>query len=312
MAGLIVLLGLSAVGIADADQDRCSSRFPDVEWTTVEVDAPVSVATSGMAPEMAARFAADAARNANRIHNEIAGLDGVAVCLTTPEVTLDPGDLVAEGQRFHVGVSGEEKLFALSAVEIRFVADALAFGLPHIALYNLAHDIGLEGNYPEPLASTIGHWYLARDNGKAERYHSQLVVGLFLDNPNPEERTADEVTNWVGTAGEDPMEFDPKTVASPIGDLVDFAVRNHGIGVISDPSQETWAAIDMEWRTAMRDELLEGRQGSYGAEWGVAIVVVFILLAILLALQKRRQKKRAATKHPTPPVDESLFESSHS
>ena len=108
------------------------------------------------------------------------------------------------------------------------------------------------------------------------------------------------------------MEFDPKTVASPIGDLVDFAVRNHGIGVISDPSQETWAAIDMEWRTAMRDELLEGRQGSYGAEWGVAIVVVFILLAILLALQKRRQKKRAATKHPTPPVDESLFESSHS
>ena len=89
MAGLVGLLGLLSAGAADADQDRCETRFPEAEWTPVQVDAPVTVATAGMTPEMTARFAADVERNSNRIHDEIGGLDGVAVCLTTPEIRLE-------------------------------------------------------------------------------------------------------------------------------------------------------------------------------------------------------------------------------
>lgn len=312
MTALVALFGLLATGSADAGQDPCVSRFPDVEWTTVEIDAPVSVSTAGMTPEMAARFASDVERNASRIHGEVGGLNDVAVCLATPDVTLDVGDLVAEARRLHVAAFGEERLLALSAVEIRLVNDAVAFGLAHIALHQVAQELGLEGDYPEPLASTIGHWYLARDIGRLERYHAQLVVALFLDDPNPDQRTDDEATAWIAAPGEEPFLFDPQAVASPMGDFIDFAVATRGIDVLQDPAQDTWGPLENEWRVAMRDELLEGRQGSYGAEWGVLIVVVVITIAILLALQKRRQNKRAAQRRPTPPADESLFESSHS
>ena len=110
----------------------------------------------------------------------------------------------------------------------------------------------------------------------------------------------------------DPRLFDPQFVASPMGDFIDYAVGARGIDVVRDPTQTTWGPLENEWRVAMRDELLEGRQGSYGAEWGVAIVVVVVAIAILLALQKRRQKKRLAKRRPTPPADQSLFESRHS
>jgi hypothetical protein len=312
VVAFLVLLGLPTIGVAIAEEDRCSTRFPDVEWATIDVDAPVTVATAGMRPEMAVRFAADVERVASQVDSEIGGLDEVAVCLATPEITLDVGDLVAPGQRLHVAAFGEEKLLALSAVEIRFVDDAIAFGLPHIALYQVAQEVGIDGAYPEPLASTIGHWYLARANGRLERNHTELVVGLFLDDPNPDQRTDAEATSWVATPGEDPFVFDPQFVASPMGDFVDYATRTYGFAIVRDPVQETWGPLEKEWRVAMRDELLEGRQGSYGAEWGVAVVVVFIILAILLALQQHRRKKRAAERLPTPPADESLFESSSS
>jgi hypothetical protein len=311
-ATFVFLLGLLIAGSAIAEQDRCSSRFPGVDWTTVDIEGPVTVATTGMTPEMSARFAGDVERIADRIHGEVGGLDDVAACLATPDVTLDMGDLVSQGQRLHVAAFGEEKLLALSAVEIRLVDDAIAFGLPHIALYQTAQELGLDGDYPEPLASTIGHWYLARDNGRLERYHNELVVALFLDDPNPDQRTDDEATQWVSIAGEEPFLFDPQFVASQMGDFIDYAVGARGIDVVRDPTQTTWGPLENEWRVAMRDELLEGRQGSYGAEWGVAIVVVVVAIAILLALQKRRQKKRLAKRRPTPPADESLFESSHS
>ena len=97
-----------------------------------------------------------------------------------------------------------------------------------------------------------------------------------------------------------------------MGDFIDYAVDARGTDIVRDPTQATWGTIENEWRVAMRDELLEGRRGSYGAEWGVAFVVVVVAIAILLALQKRRQKRRAAKRPPTPPADTSLFESSHS
>lgn len=310
-AALLALFVFGSAQPAQSLDDRCAEMFPDVEWSSVEVDAPVSIATAGMSAEMAARYGRDAERVANRIQAELGGLEDTAMCLTVPEITLDVGDLVAPGQRLHVAVFGEEKVFALSAVEIRMVDDAIAFGLPHIALWHLAEELGLADGYPEPLASTISHWYLARDNERLERYHAELVVQLFLDDPNPDQRTAADATPWVAATREDPFTFDPQFVASPMGDLVEYAVDNRGVGVLRDPVQQTWGTLENEWRTAMKVELLDGRSGSWGAEWGVAIIVFFVSLAILLAWLKRRQNKRAATRRPTPPADESLFVSEH-
>jgi hypothetical protein len=258
---------------------------------------------------MSDRFAADVQEIARQIQSEISGLDGTAVCLATPEVGLDAGDLVARGQRLHAVAFGAERMFAISAVEIRMVEDAIAFGLPHIALHQVGKELGLAAGYPQPLASTIAHWYLARVNGNAERYHTELVVALFLDDPNPQERTAADATRWVDGAAVDPFLFDPQFVVSPMGDFIEYAVNARGVDVLRDPTQETWGALENEWRIAMRDELLEGRRGSWGAEWGVAIVVGVLLLAVALAWQNHRRKKRAAARRPTPPLDESLFTS---
>ena len=310
-AALIALLTFALPGSAHADEDRCTERFPETEWTSIDIDAPVTFATSAMTEEMAARFAADVERIATRVQSELGGLEGVAVCLTLPEVKLDVGDLVAEGQRLHVATYGEEKLFVSSAVELRSIDDAIAFGLPHIALWETAAQVGLPGGYPEPLGSTIAHWYLARDINREERYHGQLVVGLFLDDPNPEKRTAEDATRWLEGAKADPFLFDPQFVGSPMGDFIEYAVTNRGIEVLRDLRQETWGPLENEWRVAMRDELLVGRTGSYGAEWGVTIVVVFLVLTVLMAWGKRRQKRRAARRRPTPPADESLFTSQH-
>ncbi len=310
-AALVALLTFALSGPAHADEDRCTERFPETEWTAIEIDAPATFATSAMTVEMAARFAADVERIATRVQSELGGLDGVAVCLTLPEVKLDVGDLAAEGQRLHVATYGEDKLFVLSAVELRSIDDAIAFGLPHIALWEAAAQLEYPGGYPEPLGSTIAHWYLARDINRVERYHVQLVVGLFLDDPNPEKRTAEDATRWLDGAKADPFLFDPQFVASPMGDFIEYAVTTRGVEVLRDLRQETWGPLENEWRVAMRDELLAGRTGSYGAEWGVTIVVVFLVLTVLMAWGKRRQKRRAATRRPTPPADESLFTSQH-
>lgn len=307
MAALIVSLLFALSTPADAAGTRCDEAFPEVDWVVVAVDAPVSVATTGMSIEMANRYAADAERVANLLDSEIGGLEGTVLCLTVPDVRLDLGDLIAEGQRLHVGVFGQEKLFVLSAVEIRMVDDAIAYGLPFIALWNLGTELGLDQGYPDPLATTIAHWYLARDNDRLERYHAQLVVQLFLDDPNPADRTVAESTPWTAGSQQDPYFFDPQFVASPMGTFIDYAVATRGVEVLRDPSQETWAPLEIEWRVALRDELLAGREGSWGAEWGAALIIGFVLLAILLAWLRRRQKRRAAQRRPTPPADESLF-----
>ena len=308
LAGLLLLLLDGGVA---AQEDRCSTRFPEASWTPVAVDSVVTVATSGMSPAMADRFAGDVARVADQIENEIGGLSGAAACLTSPDVALDLGGLIAEGQRLHAAAFGGEQMFVLSAVEIRLVDDAIAFGLPHIALHQIALEEGREDGYPEPLASTVGHWYLARSNGRLDRYHAELVVALFLDDPNPEERTLVDATPWIGEGAPDPLVFDPQFLASQFGDFIDYAVDARGSEVVRDLRQETWGSLENEWRVALKDELLAGREGSYGAEWGVAIFVGFILLAVGVALLRRRQKRKERTRRPTPPEDESLFVSQH-
>ncbi len=303
LAALALLL---APGSAQADATRCEARFPGADWQTYDLDAPVTLATAGMTDAMSLRFAGDVTRMANLIQTELGGLDGAAVCLATPELAPVFSDLVAPGQRLHVGVFAEEKIMALSAVETRSIDDAIAFGLPHLALWQVAEELGLPNGYPEPLGSTIAHWYLARDTDRLAQFRSQLVVTIYLDDPNPEERTLEDAALWVGDVKEDPYLFDPQFVGSQMGVFVDFAVAEEGTGVLRATDQATWAGLENRWRISIRDEF---PRGNFGVWIGVAIFVGFIVLAALLAYGRRRQKRKAAQRRPTPPVDESLFES---
>jgi len=307
-----ILLALGALvvfllpGVAAADQSRCAEVFPDVPWQTSASEGPVSVATAGMNEATTQRFTADVERIAGLVEAEIGGLEGTAVCLATPELSDGFSELVARGQRLHAGVFAEEKVFVISAVETRMVNDAIAFGLPQIALRQLADELGLAGGYPDPLGSTIAHWYLARDIGRLDQYRSQLTVTIYLDDVTPEDRTVEDAMMWVGDLKEDPFLFDPQFVGSQMGVFIDFAVAEEGPEILRHTDQRTWAELEKAWRISIRDQF---PRGDFGLWWGVGIFVGFIVLAILLAWGRRRQKRREATRRPTPPADESLFAS---
>ena len=295
---------LLAPATASASEARCTDEFPGADWESYEIDAPVTLATAGMNEAMSQRFAADVTQIANLTESEIGGLEGTAICLATPELAPIFSDFVSPGQRLHVGVFAEEKLLALSAVEIRMVDDAISFGVPQIALWSLAEELGLDGGYPDPLGSTIAHWYLARQTDRLDRYRTELVVTIFLDDPNPEERTTADALDWVGETKPDPYLFDPQFIGSQMGVFIDFAVAREGVAVFRATDQATWAELERSWRISIRDEF---PRGSYGVWWGVAIVVGFLLLAVILAWTKRRSNRKAAERRPTAPADESLF-----
>ncbi len=301
---LAALILFMLPGGASADAERCSEEFPGLEWTAYATDAPMTMATAGLNEATSERFAADVARVSKKVDADIGGLTDSVVCLATPELAEEFSSFVAPGQRLHAGVFGEKRLLVIVAVETRMIDDAIAFGIPHVALWQVGTELGLEGGYPEPLGSTIAHWYLARDTDRLDRFRNELVVTLFLDDPNPEERTAADALPWVGETKLDPYYFDPQFIGSQMGVFIDFAVAEEGAAVLRDPRQETWAELENRWRVSIRDEF---PRGDFGVWWGVGIVVSFISLAILLALLKRYEKRRAARRRPTPPADESLF-----
>jgi hypothetical protein len=186
------------------------------------------------------------------------------------------------------------------------IDDSIAFGLPQIALAQLSVDLGLENGYPDPLGTTIAHWYLARETGRLDRYRSEIVIALFLDDPNPQQRTAADAIPWVSDIKSDPYLFDPQFLGSQMGVFIDYVVSQEGTSVFRKTDQATWAGLENRWRIWIRDQY---PRGSFGMWWGVAIVIIFVIAAILLAWITRRQRKRAEMKRPTPPPDESLFRS---
>ena len=297
-----ILMASPAPGMADAS--RCSELFPDVQWVTQSVAGPTTMATAGINQATADRFAIDVGRVATLVQTELGGLEGSAVCLATAEQADAFSQYAAPGQRLHVAAFGEEKVLALAAVETRMIDDAIAFGIPHIALWSVGEELELENGYPDPLGSTIAHWYLARENGRLDRYRSELIITLFLDDPNPEERTAADAVQWVSDQKSEPFLFDPQFIGSQMGVFVDFAVSEEGLDILRETDQATWADLEKRWRIWIRDQY---PRGNYGVWWGVGIFVFFIVLAIALALLRRREKRLAAVKRPTPPPDEKLF-----
>jgi hypothetical protein len=187
----------------------------------------------------------------------------------------------------------EEQLVAMNTDRnTRFVAPAMAFALPQHALYQN------NGNraFPEPIASTISHWYRARILDRLPYYHNDEMTSNFFDTE----------ARFVWTVGEqEPFQsWNPEGNVSSIGDFIDYATAAHGNEILLETDGQVWAEIEGEWRTALRVELTGRSTPTTGWKIGIAIIVIVMVggigLAIGSVIHSRRTRQRPETEAPIP------------
>lgn len=283
-----VVLLTTPVGRASAADAWCDVHFPHEDWQPVGETEFLTVATAGLPEGQALRFADEASATARMLHDDLGPFPQLHLCVYGPDVRLAPTGILPEGQRVHSVVFNDDATVYIGVLEASFFDEAHAFGLAYAALWQVATELGLDG-YPEPLATTIGQWYLSRVAGKTELHHSQMRSGAFFADPSGKGVAA---TDWTSEAQPAIYPWNPQFQESPVADLVDYAVRTAGPEVLRNPTNARWQAVETSWQEALRDEALQGR--SSGNDWviGLAIVVGMVGLAGLLAWLTRRSKRK--------------------
>jgi hypothetical protein len=283
---------LASLGAASADaSDTCAFRFPEASWSIVAV-GPISIEESGLAPEMAVRFADEIGIAEEWLVDEIGPFE-VTVCLVGTDSLFDADPYREGSQRFHIASDLEEQFVVMNTDRsVGFVAPAMAFALTQHALYQNNGDAA----FPEPLASTIGHWYRARMLDRLPYYHNDEMTSNLFDTESR--------IDW--TAGEQEIfrTWNPERNFRSIGDLVDFAARTRGMDILLVTDGAVWAEIEGDWRTALRVELTGRSTPTTGWKMGIAIVVTILVtgtaVATISIVQQRRAKKRPPTDAPIP------------
>ncbi len=126
-----------------------------------------------------------------------------------------------------------------------------------------------------------------------------MVRANFLNDPSGTAPPQD----WVGSEPQAAvLSWNPEFSEAPIGDMVEFAVAERGFEILADPTTETWAAVEVDYRVGLQEELFGDVGGSFGWPWGLTMVVVILLLALTLSgfewRRKRRLKQRRAVSEP--------------
>jgi hypothetical protein len=305
LPGLTLLCWLLLIPPTSAQEADCSSMFPDVPWVLVSETPTLAVHSAGLATAIVERFEADAARVAGWLEDDLGVVRRTDLCLFGPEVALNGTGIVPFGQRVHSAAFGPESVVVISASDIKQVQSAISYGLAYTALWETAEAGGLAG-YPQPLADAVGQWYMARATGDLEAHHVVMLRSNFLQDPSGARPSAD----WTAGGPQTPLfAWNPEFAESPVGDMVDFAVAEHGPDVLLEPSRDTWAALESEYKAALTEELFGDVGGSFGWPWGLAIVMVILLLALVLSGYERRRKRKERERRPVAdaPV-EGLFE----
>lgn len=292
MPMVLLLLGavlfVTATTPAHAADPWCAAHFPDQEWVAVGETELLTVATAGLPEGQALRFADEATATVRDLGDDLGPFSQLHLCLYGGDVRLDPGGILSPGQRVHSVAFSETGTVYVGVIEAAFFDEAHAFGLAYAALWQVAGELGLAG-YPEPLATTIGQWYLSRSAGKLDLHHSQMRSGAFFADPSGRGVAA---TDWTSDAQPPIYAWNPQFQESPVADLVDYGVGTAGTAALRDPTNATWQPIEQAWQSALRDEALQG--SSSGSDWliGLAIIVGMVGLAGLLAWLTRRSKRR--------------------
>ncbi len=270
----------------------CTATFPDVEFAAPLPAGAVTVRTSGVAAELAARLARDVAGPAELIHGELGGLDGVEVCAFAGELPLDSVALGwPAGQRLRAVSFGPERALVLSAWQVGLFADAAALGLAHQAEWAIG-----DGHYPDPLGGAVAQWYAARLDDRLPRDHAAMRYANLV-------RAIPEDIPWTEGAIPAQLLWNPEFQLSPIGDFVDHVVRTEGLGVLRDPDPAALRRAQQSWQRALLAEATGSETGTKGWIGGVIVVGLIVTMGLALAmggyLQHRRQR-RARTRETVP------------
>ena len=280
---MLVVLLAAAPAIAG-----CEDHFPEVPWRVATQTDLITVKSVDVPEGQALRFADLAAATARSIEADLGDVGRLEMCVYAPSADLPTEGLVSFGQQLH-SVVFDDGTLVTGTLQARIFDETHAFGLAYAALHNVATRLGLSA-YPEPLASAIGHWYASQAADKVELHHSQMRTAAFFRDPDG---NGIEPSDWLATTQPPAFTWNPQFHESPIGDMVDFAVANHGSAVLEDLSTERWETIETTWQAALRDEAVAGR--SSGSAWlvGLGIVVGAVAVAALLAFLNRRANIKA-------------------
>lgn len=261
-------------GVATAaESSGCSARFPATEWIESAAVGPATLWIADIEDGVAARYADQVAGINAILESDHGALDPIDVCIFGSDVTLDATGLLPENQRLHAVVFPQDDTVVVGATLPQFLEEAVAFGLAYTALWQVGDDLAADG-YPEPLATTVGQWYMARVKDRLDQHRSAMRTGLFLSDPEGKAEGGD----WTGEVQSTAYVWNPQFMESPIGDMVEFAVATRGVEVLRDVSTETWADVESEYRFALRQELVGDGSGSSWM-WGAGIVIGALILA---------------------------------
>ena len=285
---LTALLLILSVAPAHAADPWCEAHEPDLVWNTIGETALLTVATAGVPEAQGLRFADEATATAQLLDADLGPIPQLHLCIYGPGVSLDGTGIVPEGQRVHSVVFNVDATVLVGVLEASFFDEAHAFGLAYAALWHVAADAGRDG-YPEPLATTVGQWYLSRVSGKVDLHHSQMRSGAFFADPSGR---GVATTDWMSGSQPAIYTWNPQFQESPVADLIDYAVATRGSPVLRDPSNERWQPVEQAWQAALREEALQGSNS--GNDWliGLAILLGMVGLAGLLAWLTHRSKRR--------------------
>ncbi|MFO7700114.1 MAG: hypothetical protein R6W79_05880 [Acidimicrobiia bacterium] len=304
LALIPIMVVMGALPAGAQTTTRCADVFPDTEWTAVE-GLTVDVGVAGVAAGEVERFSSEIEASAARIQADIGGLEGVAVCLASRDAEPDTSAYVAPTKRFHALLDGREKVLALSTERVGAVRPAAAFGLAQLALWN---NSGGEG-WPEPLASTIAHWYRAIALDRLDQYHVEVMGADFGVDPLTGasnyglDFTTHPRIDWVEYAQPASKAWDPSTNEEPIGDFIEYTVTQEGSSVLLDTDEDSWTRREEAWRVALLQDLTGRTTPTTGWRTGVIMAVALVIFASGVAIggwYSKRRKPRIETPPPVP------------
>ncbi len=287
----LVALWLTGAAVAAAPAVAgCDDHYPEAGWRPIGETALLVVEiTPSVSDGEGLRFADEAATTARMLEADLGTLPPLSLCVFNEEDELDPADLVPPGHLLHAAVFNEDATLFVNTLQLGRFDETHAFGLAYATLWHVATLQGHPG-YPEPMATVVGQWYLSRVADKLELHHSQMRAGAFFRDPGG---GGIETTDWAQGTQAAVYSWNPQFQESPLADFVQYAVDQHGAGVLSDIDPDRWAAIEQEWQSALREEALQGASG--GSDWviGLTIFFGFIALAGLTAWLTHRSRIKA-------------------
>ena len=293
LATAVVAISAAASLVTSAEASSpvtCAERFPQVEWDLVR-SGEVAVYAAGVPDAMAGRFGREIGLSSVWITDDIGSFETV-VCLVGDDVAYIGDEFVTGSMGFHAHQDLDERFIVIETQRPGFVGPAVTYAMAHQALWQNNGDEA----FPEPIASVIAQWYRARILDRLELYHAEVMFENFFDT--------DAVINWTEDSQEAVQDWIPENNFRAIGDFVDFAVAEHGTGVLLETDGSAWTEIEREWRVALRSDLT-GRE-TPTTDWvlGVAIAAGILIVAVVLIglglYSKHRKKARVATAPPLP------------